>query len=1164
MSAQGKTFVRIALDIPALKGRCRLPAVWLALAWVVSSGCSRPPAGVPNAPLTTVGEIRQLTQEAAATQVRVHLQGTVTFSDTAVLLLIMQDATGAVRVEGAPLAHLPLEPGRAVELTGVVVDGGLSPSVACGSISMKGLANPLPAPVRPAEGDLVSGTLQYRYVEIEGLVKSAAIDHAGRVALVVRTLGREVKVGVRDLSFADYRSLPDALVRVRGVLDTSFDATGAPIGVKMWARSMSEVTVVKPAPAAEDVPLRTAGSVLAAGGGRPPEHRIRLRGQIALEGGELVLRDSTGALPLRPGRSEDIVPGGPFCVLGFVGGEHGAPVLTDATVSDWSEARPSASPLPVLTTVAQVKPLSEDQARLGYPIRLRGVVTYHNPVAGNTFVQDSTGGIYLVFRRDAQPTVHAGDLVEVEGRSRPGTFAPVVVVTGIHVLGRQAFPHPARIEMEQLFTGIADSTWVEAQGVVHSIGWEHGLRTLGVNWGAHHFLVYVFGTTKLPDSLLDSHIRVEGVCGSMFNFKRQILGMHLFVPDAALIRVEGNGVPTAPPLRAIEQLLQFSSSVRFGERCRIRGVVTLAHPGGPTYVSDATGGVLVQNHPAADLQVGDWVEVIGLPVAVPGLFNPVLRDAEIRKFGRAAPREPMLVTASDILDEGYDAELIRIDAVLVDQAPGEGNKTLVLQAGDRLFEARLDQQQLPVLEKGSLLRVTGIASVHTYESQQTVLPRAFSIVLRSPADIATLRPAPWWSPSRAFRVLGLVCAVAVLALVWIVVLRRRVRLQTADLRESRQMLQLVLDNIPERVFWKDRDGRYLGCNQACARDAGIPAPEAIVGKTDYELDWRATADAYVADDRKVVQSGKAQLGYEEVMIGADGTHRWLRTSKTPLYGPRGGVIGVLGAYEDITDRKRADEKIQRYSAQLAETNEELKRFTYIVSHDLRAPLLSLRGFSGELRRSLEAVRRPVESVLDNLDEPERSATAQALDEAVPEALGFIESSVTRMDHLISALLRLSRVGYREFHLEELDTRQLLDETLRALAHQIESHKVELTIGPLPRITSDRTAMEQIFGNLLDNAVKYLDPERPGRIEVVAEETAEGIVFEVRDNGRGIAEEDMDKVFAPFRRAGPQDVPGEGMGLAYVRALLHRLGGRIECQSQPDVGTTIRFVLPAPQ
>jgi signal transduction histidine kinase len=133
--------------------------------------------------------------------------------------------------------------------------------------------------------------------------------------------------------------------------------------------------------------------------------------------------------------------------------------------------------------------------------------------------------------------------------------------------------------------------------------------------------------------------------------------------------------------------------------------------------------------------------------------------------------------------------------------------------------------------------------------------------------------------------------------------------------------------------------------------------------------------------------------------------------------------------------------------------------------------------------------------------------------------------------------------------------------LRTLAHQIQSGNIDVKVGLLPIIASDRSAIEQIFGNLLDNAIKYLDPERPGRIEVSAEETADATVLHVRDNGRGIAEEDMDKVFQPFRRAGIQDVPGEGMGLAFVRMLLHRLGGRIECHSQLGVGTTFSFMLP---
>ncbi len=147
-------------------------------------------------------------------------------------------------------------------------------------------------------------------------------------------------------------------------------------------------------------------------------------------------------------------------------------------------------------------------------------------------------------------------------------------------------------------------------------------------------------------------------------------------------------------------------------------------------------------------------------------------------------------------------------------------------------------------------------------------------------------------------------------------------------------------------------------------------------------------------------------------------------------------------------------------------------------------------------------------------------------------------------------------------MEELEAGTLVQETVHTWGTRSRAATSRCRSAPLPRIVSDRTAIEQIFGNLLDNAIKYLDPQRPGHIEVSAEETADAVVFHVRDNGRGIAEEDMDKVFAPFRRAGPQDVPGEGMGLAFVRALLHRLGGRIECQSQLGVGTTFTFTLPS--
>jgi PAS domain S-box-containing protein len=664
-------------------------------------------------------------------------------------------------------------------------------------------------------------------------------------------------------------------------------------------------------------------------------------------------------------------------------------------------------------------------------------------------------------------------------------------------------------------------------------------------------------TSELPHGLLYSHVRFQGVLAPIFNRKRQLVAVAVRVPEPKFIQVEASAAVPPAPLNIV-QLRQYSPGSGLDQVSRVRGTVTLTHPTGPTYISDATGSVAIDNHAPSQLAIGDLVEATGFAEA--DALNPVLKDADLVKLGHAAePRAP-LSTITEILEDRWDPRLVAVDGFLVDTVTAGADRRLVLQAGGTLFNARMEGDRLPAPRNGSLIRVTGIVS---YDAPgRRSVPRGFTILLRSAADVVVLRDAPWWTTERTFQLVGILAAMALLAFAWIVVLRRRVRQQTAELRGSRQMLQLVLDYIPQRVFWKDREGRYLGCNKAFASDAGAATPQDVVGKTVHDVSQEsATGDLHTDYDRQVIETGQATIGYETPMVFRDGTQRYVRVSKVPLPGSTGGVIGVLGTYEDITENKRAEEKVHRFSAELAETNEELRRFTNIVSHDLRAPLVSLKGFSAELRQSIETLRKAAETFLANLEEPERAAVAQALQETIPEDLGFIESSVTRIDHLTAALLRLSRVGHREFNIEELDAGTLVQEIVGSLAHQIQSRNIALEIGPLPRIASDRTAIEQIFGNLLDNAIKYLDPQRPQRIEVSAEETAGAAIFHVRDTGRGIAEGEMDNVFAPFRRAGLQDVPGEGMGLAFVKALLHRLGGRIECHSQLGVGTTFSFMLP---
>ena len=265
---------------------------------------------------------------------------------------------------------------------------------------------------------------------------------------------------------------------------------------------------------------------------------------------------------------------------------------------------------------------------------------------------------------------------------------------------------------------------------------------------------------------------------------------------------------------------------------------------------------------------------------------------------------------------------------------------------------------------------------------------------------------------------------------------------------------------------------------------------------------------------------------------------------------------------EIEQHKRTEERLELSAKRLEQRNEEIKNFAYIVSHDLRAPLINLKGFSAELRRALNVIQPVLQAHITQLDDRLQAAVSNArLD--ITEALDFIGSSTNRMDSLINALLHLSRLGRAELKPERIDMKKKVQETLNTLAHQIAEKQIKVKIGPLPIIEADELAMQQILDNLLNNAILYSTPGREGKIEITGESGLDQVTFHVKDNGRGIALEDMDKIFMPFRRAGNADVSGEGMGLAYTQALVNRHGGHIQCRSKVGEGSTFSFTIPAP-
>ncbi|GGD14067.1 sensor histidine kinase [Aureimonas glaciei] len=250
------------------------------------------------------------------------------------------------------------------------------------------------------------------------------------------------------------------------------------------------------------------------------------------------------------------------------------------------------------------------------------------------------------------------------------------------------------------------------------------------------------------------------------------------------------------------------------------------------------------------------------------------------------------------------------------------------------------------------------------------------------------------------------------------------------------------------------------------------------------------------------------------------------------------------------------------TADLQRANDEIQRFAYIVSHDLRSPLVNVMGFTSEL----DAVVKPLAELIEKVDVEAPALVTEevrlAVREDLPEAIGFIRSSTQKMDRLINAILRLSREGRRVITPEPLDVGTMLDGIVDSMQHRLTEVGAEVEIEkPLPKIVSDRVAVEQILSNLVENAVKYLKPGRPGRVVVRAKRAAGRVVFEVEDNGRGIDPKDHERIFDLFRRSGAQDQPGEGIGLAHVRALAYRLGGTISCESSLGEGATFRLSMP---
>ncbi len=581
--------------------------------------------------------------------------------------------------------------------------------------------------------------------------------------------------------------------------------------------------------------------------------------------------------------------------------------------------RGQASPgqdLPILTHIRQIREMSTAELGRGYPVRIRGVVTYYNWEEQDLFVQDSTAGIW-VHPGKAKLALRQGEFVEVEGISGVGYLAPVIERASFRILGEAPMPKPLRPSSDELAFGKPDSQWIELEGVVRSAAARDGGLTLNITSGAFDCSVFVLDRSSSPTSIVDGKVRVRGVFGGLYypNSTRYI-GFQVLTTSWKDIEVLERPTRSlwSAPVRPISQILRLTPEGAFNHRVHIRGVVIFQQLGRLLCIRDSEGSLLVDTNQLTPVNVGDLIDATGYPAM--GQYSEIMRDAVFQKIGAGPAPDPVVLNSEKLESGRHNAELVRLTARLLNRTTHPGEEVLDLQTGEAVFRAKLSTgaNSLPLrtLRLGSLLQLTGVMTV---EADKNRGPKGFEILLRSPADIVVLELPSWWTIRRALLVLSLFAVAVTLSLGWIAALKRRVRRQTGALRlKYERELALeeryrdLFENANDLIQVVDINGRLLHVNPAWRKTLGY-SEEEVAGLRIFDVvhprDQEHCRDLFqrLLRGEKIVWVEMEFVTKSGETVALEGNADCRRVDGTP--------VSTRGIYRNVTERKRAEESLRQ-------------------------------------------------------------------------------------------------------------------------------------------------------------------------------------------------------------------------------------------------------------
>jgi signal transduction histidine kinase len=478
-------------------------------------------------------------------------------------------------------------------------------------------------------------------------------------------------------------------------------------------------------------------------------------------------------------------------------------------------AEPSVEPR-ILTTAAEIRALPANVASEKHRAVLRGVVTAAEPDwAGRFVMQDATEGIFVQNLGSRQPKV--GDLVEVDGWTGPGWFAPVVQSNGWKKLGTAPLPPAKQVSIERLMTGVETSQRVEISGLVRSVTYVASQKTmLEISVGGYRVRVFPRLPPDVnPRSLVAAKVRVRGTVTSAFNYaRRQLTAVNLMVPlaDEFIVEEPEQHPPFTSPFLAIDDLAKFRTTANLGERLHVRGVLTFQRPGLDLFLQDETGGLRLESRSPVVLPVGRLVEAVGFLEIVD--YQPVLRDAIYNEIdGPLPPVTPQPVPAAELRDGLHGGELIVLKGRLLDRstravrredAAFSGVRTICTIRHEELsftaeYEGTQESAALDAIPVGSIVELTGIAALTTAEDGKL---KSLTLMLPTPGSVRVLeRPSPL-TPERLLIGLAVLCVLLAAAAGWLLTVSRKnamLKFLVEEREKAQQELQRAHDQLEVRV-----------------------------------------------------------------------------------------------------------------------------------------------------------------------------------------------------------------------------------------------------------------------------------------------------------------------------------------------------------------------------